>query len=108
MKRENALRLIRDLPPDACVVDVGGGAMPFPRANYVIDALSYDERATLGKMDVSHEECYTRSTWCQLDVCERKAWPFSDKFFDFATCSHLLEDVRDPIWICSEWEFYCE
>jgi ubiquinone/menaquinone biosynthesis C-methylase UbiE len=35
-------------------------------------------------------------------LCDHRPWPFEDRFFDFATCSHLLEDVRDPIWICHE------
>jgi len=102
MNKEQAERLIRELDSNARVVDVGGGAMPFPRADYVIDALPYDKRASLGELDVSYKPRFTQDTWCQVDLCERRPWPFPDKFFDFATCSHLLEDIRDPIWVCSE------
>src|SRR5689334_2177711 len=99
MTSKHARRLIASLSPTAVVVDVGGGASPFPRADYVIDALPYDARETLGRLNVGIEPRFTRETWRQLDLCDRKPWPFPDKFFDFSVCSHLLEDVRDPIWI---------
>ncbi|MDA0737398.1 MAG: methyltransferase domain-containing protein [Nitrospirae bacterium] len=35
-------------------------------------------------------------------MCARDKWPFEDKKFDFVFCSHTLEDVRDPIWVCQE------
>jgi hypothetical protein len=35
-------------------------------------------------------------------MCDREPWPFAGDRFDFAVCSHTLEDVRDPIWVCSE------
>lgn len=102
LNRSNALRLVRELGSTARVVDVGGGAKPFPRADYVIDALPFEGRAALGQVEVACEPRYTKDTWRKLDLCEHRPWPFPDKYFDYATCSHLLEDVRDPIWICSE------
>ena len=38
----------------------------------------------------------------QRDICDREPWPFADGQFDFAVCSHTLEDVRDPVWVCAE------
>lgn len=101
MRLEIAKRLSDNLPAEARVVDVGGGASPFPRADWVIDALPYDQRAGLGRLDTS-EERFGPDSWIQWDVCSRQPWPFSDGFFDYAVCSHLLEDVRDPLWVCAE------
>jgi len=68
----------------------------------VIDGLSYDERGALDGVAPRDEERFGRNSWTQLDLCERKPWPFPDNRFDYATCTHVLEDVRDPIWVCSE------
>jgi hypothetical protein len=102
----NAQRLLEFIPDDANVIDVGGGAAPFPRADYVIDSLPYVERG-FGSSGNIHEKLqitprYSADRWIQADLCDHRPWPIADKAFDFATCSHLLEDVRDPIWICSE------
>ena len=74
-------RLLDQLTPDARVLDVGGAVNPFPRADRVIDVLPGD---------------------VQRDICDRDPWPFGDGEFDFAVCSHTLEDIRDPIWVCHE------
>jgi hypothetical protein len=106
MDFENARRLLRTIPADATVVDVGGGAAPFPRADYVIDAMPY-EKLGAGSDGNIHQKLgieprYSKERWIQTDLCERRPWPVADKSFDFAICSHLLEDIRDPIWVCSE------
>jgi hypothetical protein len=38
----------------------------------------------------------------ERDICAHEPWPFENGQFDFAICSHTLEDVRDPVWVCSE------
>jgi len=106
MDLENARRLLKTIPRDAVVVDVGGGAAPFPRADYVIDAMPY-EKLGAGSDGNIHQKLglaprYSKERWIQTDLCDRRSWPIADKSFDFAICSHLLEDIRDPIWVCSE------
>ncbi len=102
MNADKAKELIDKLDDKAVVVDVGGGGSPFPRADYIIDMTLYESRAALGRVDVDYKERFSAETWTMLDICERKPWPFDDNYFDFATCSHVLEDIRDPIWVCSE------
>ena len=70
----------------------------------MIDAVSFQER-NLESPKLLYEAIKTRfttATWHQADVCAHTPWPYPDKYFDYATCSHLLEDVRDPIWVCAE------
>jgi len=104
MKREAAIRITKSLPVNALVLDVGGGADPFPRATHVIDAVPYEGRSTytVSAMAGLSESRYSKETWCQCDICDREPWPYPNQYFDYVTCSHLLEDVRDPICVCSE------
>ncbi|MCX7590801.1 MAG: class I SAM-dependent methyltransferase, partial [Kiritimatiellae bacterium] len=102
MLEAKAREICDRLPASARVLDVGGGGSPFPRADYVLDLSPYEGRAALGRMNLGCPERFTPRTWIQRDVCDRTPWPFEDKFFDYAVCSHLLEDVRDPLWVCSE------
>jgi len=103
----NVQRLVSELTPNDRVLDVGGWACPFNRAQWVLDAEPYETRgyyATFGgaRSQGPDVESFTEDTWVQRDMCDRTPWPFADKSFDFVVCSHTLEDVRDPIWVCSE------
>jgi hypothetical protein len=103
VNQENAKQIESTLRDDALVIDVGGGAAAFPRADWVIDALPYEDRGKLLRgQPTGHAKRFSRGTWVQRDLCDRQPWPFADKQFDYAICSHVLEDVRDPIWVCSE------
>ena len=83
------------------VLDVGGWAKPISRADWVIDLMPYETRGLYGEPDPEPER-FSAETWVERDFCGREPWPFDDDQFDFAICSHTLEDVRDPIWVCSE------
>jgi hypothetical protein len=94
-------RLTRELADDALVLDVGGWIQPLTRADWVIDVMPYETRGRHGSQGVPPER-FSDETWVQRDICHRDPWPFEDKQFDFVVCGHTLEDVRDPIWVCSE------
>lgn len=77
------------------------GDDPFARADEVLDLMPYETRGLYGR-DGSGDDRFDSSTWHRMDICAREPWPFPDDRFDFAVCSHTLEDVRDPVWVCSE------
>ncbi len=94
-------RIAQELPDDARMLDVGGWAKPYPRADWVVDLLPYETRGLYGEIDDTPER-FTQDTWVQRDICDKDPWPFEDDFFDFAVISHTLEDIRDPIGVCRE------
>ena len=83
------------------VLDVGGWAKPFPRADWVLDLMPYETRGAYGAV-TEGDERFTESNWISRDICAREPFPFADDQIDFAICSHTLEDIRDPIWVCEE------
>jgi hypothetical protein len=98
----SAQAIAERLDADALVLDVGGAARPFPRADWMLDLISYEERGQLGWDGDRAAERFSPDTWVQRDICDREPWPFADRQFDFAICSHTLEDVRDPVWAAGE------
>lgn len=87
------------LGPNARVLDVGGGNHAHSRANYVLDITMPDGARNA---DTGNRHLAPQSSWLNMDICSGEPWPFPDKYFDYAICSHVLEDVRDPVWVCSE------
>lgn len=107
MHEPNVQKLLLQLNPSDVVLDVGGWACPFNRAQWVLDAEPFETRGfyrTFGgpPSQGGDREWFSKDTWVRRDICAREPWPFADKQFDFVVCSHTLEDVRDPLWVCSE------
>ncbi len=105
MLEENVPLVLGRIGPDDVVLDIGGWARPFNRADHVSDAMPHETRGYYGP-DLPAQggpvERFTAATWIQRDVCDREPFPFADQSIDFVTCSHVLEDIRDPLWVCSE------
>jgi len=94
-------KLLERLPDDASVLDVGGWGTPLHRADWVLDLMPYETRGLYGHPDPDPQR-FDEETWVVRDICDREPWPFNDGQFGFAVCSHTLEDVRDPLWVCNE------
>ncbi len=108
MLEANVARVLERIGPDDRVLDVGGWARCFNRADAVIDMFPYATRGQhyaealgLGPQGGPVER-FTAETWVEWDLCRREPWPFPDGAFDFCTCSHTVEDLRDPLWVCQE------
>jgi hypothetical protein len=107
MLEASATRILGTLRDTDRVLDVGAWACPFNRAQWVLDAEDYATRGfyrTFGgpPFQGPDSEWFTEETWVRRDICRHEPWPFADRFFDFAICSHTLEDIRDPLWVCGE------
>ena len=63
--------------------------------------MPYETRGVMGSYGPQPER-FSADTWVRRDFCDREPWPWADDYFDFALCVTTLEDIRDPIWVCSE------
>ncbi len=91
--------------PEDKVLDIGGFAQPFRRANAGLDVFPYKDRQTTNTFLLGMPEKFTSDTWFQQDICNHsRPFPFFDNEFDFAVCGHVLEDVRDPLYVIEEMQ----
>jgi hypothetical protein len=103
MLDESRKRILDLLGEEDLVLDVGAWARPFARADWVLDLQPYETRGLYGYEESERgTERFTDATWVVRDICDREPWPFEDDQFKFVICSHTLEDIRDPVWVCEE------
>ena len=101
MLKENVKKIMGVIKKKDSVLDIGGWAMPFNRANYIVDIQPYETRGFFGSQG-GNKEHFTKKTWILHDISSKKKLPFKNKQIDFIICSQTLEDIRDPVWFCSE------
>ena len=101
MFKKNVDLILAQIAASDIVLDIGGWSKPFNRANYVIDILPYETRRVFHSTG-PEKEFFSKDTWIIRDLSSRKPIPFKNKEIDFVICSHTLEDIRDPIHLCSE------
>ncbi len=94
-------RIATLVPDDALVLDVGGWAAPFNRADWVLDLLPYESRGADGDHGGGWER-FGPGTWVQRDACARGPWPWPDDHFAFAVCVATMQELRDPVWVAAE------
>ena len=98
---ENADAVRRAAQQGRRVLDVGGWFAPLNLATHVIDREPYQTRRIENGRFQDAPERFTSDSWIVHDVTQAP-WPFADKYFDFCFCSHLLEDVDEPLAVCAE------
>jgi ubiquinone/menaquinone biosynthesis C-methylase UbiE len=77
----------------ARILDVGGAAKSW-LSPYVTHVMDIQEKPT---------EVLDNVTYVQVDINCKESWKnIPDKYFDFASCTHTLEDVRDPGFVMNE------
>lgn len=95
MLLQNLPRVLAETESLERVLDVGGSAIRLNTATHVLDLVPPTGRG------LSANHPMRNATLVSHDIC-KKPWPFADGYFDYAFCSHTLEDVRDPIGACEE------
>lgn len=79
--------------PNFKCIDIGGGLLN--RANIMVDCI----------FDTMKNSSNYKSNMkiIKKDFCEKDAWEdIKDKEYDYAICTHTLEDVRDPKFVISQ------
>src|ERR1700730_4972332 len=101
MLQKNSNTVMDRIKSTDVVLDIGGWAHPFNRANYVLDQEPYESRGYYNRTFDKRKpiltiggtsEFFTKKTWIQRDICDPAPFPFKNREIDYVICSHTLED----------------
>ena len=101
MREEIEKELTTRFPNAIKVLDIGVARQLCSLATHVIDFLSYAEAKSIWGPYFKNITILPEN-WIVHDICDRQPFPFEDNYFDLVVCNHVLEDIRDPIHVCSE------
>lgn len=96
MHFESLTYRVIETKPNWKIIDIGAASQPFKKADVAVDIVSYEKRSTSNCMERNIPEKFTKDTWYEIDLMKDQTWPFKDKEFDLAVCSHTLEDLEKP------------
>src|SRR6266851_2862646 len=86
MLQASSKLIMERLRPSDIVLDIGGWAHPFNRANYVMDAMPWETRGAYNRtfarnnpiLPIGGEtEYFTRERWLERDICDKQPFPFA-------------------------------
>jgi hypothetical protein len=98
----NVSRLMKELSETDVVLDVGGWACPFNRAQWILDAQPFETRGFYrnfgGKPSQGGDkEWFTKNTWIQRDMCDRSvAVPRKSST---SWCAPTLKSLRSALGV---------
>lgn len=98
----NRDKVVRAMTAARRSLDVGGWHRPINGATHVIDINDFDSRLADLAWDPHAHRRHGPESWMVRDICAAGPWPWPDGHFDFVCCSHVLEDVRDPVRVVAE------
>lgn len=81
------------------VLAVGAAHGLLNAATHVLDTGPYLQGGR--SLDPQNARRSLPATRVEMDLCATP-WPFPDRYFEFSFCSHVLEDVRDPVTVLRE------
>jgi len=85
------------------ILDLGGWFIPNEAATHVVDLMPYETRRVQLTLSPLPGERFTKETWHQADFLSPNFHlPYEDRYFDYVTCGHTVEDLEDPTALLRE------